>query len=114
MPIRIFSNISILGSQRFLELDNTKVGKSIKRVTNGVRVNRDNDNTADFKVSEGLRSDNRILNVTIENLNAADSIIRETGVAKEIAILTRKYILETASVDGKNKPIYDSRYRPEI
>ena len=112
MPIRIIHNISSLKTQRFLEL-NSEVKKSIEQVATGIRINRGSD-AIYLKVSKGLRSDNRILNVTIENLNAADSTIRETDVAKEIAILTRKYILETASGDRENKPIYDSGFRPEI
>ena len=102
MPIKIFRDVSTLGTQRLLELNNTKVERPIKRAANDIRINRDGDNAVDFKVSEGLLSDNRTLNVTIENLIAADSTIRETDIAKKIANLTRKYILETASVvNGK-------------
>ena len=95
--IKVFRNMLSLNAQRFLA-PNTAVKKSVEQITNGIRINRDSDNTADFKVSEGLRSDSRILNITIENLSAADSTVFETDIAKEIAILTRKYILETPSV----------------
>ena len=102
MPNRVFRDVSTLGTQRLLESNNIKVGRLIKRVTNDIRINSDSNDTVDFKVSEGLRSDNRMLNVTLENISAADSTIRETDIAKKIAILTRKYILETASViNGK-------------
>jgi len=92
MSIKVFRNISSLNAQRFLA-PNTAVKKSVEQSTNGIRINRSSDNDVDFKVSEELSSDNRILNVAIENLSAADSTTREKDIAREIAILTRNYIL---------------------
>ena len=97
MSIRVFRNISSLNAQSFLA-QNTAVKKPVERAASGIKVNRGRDDAVDFKVSEGLRSDSRILNITIENLSAADSTTRDTDIAKEIAILTRQYIQITASV----------------
>ncbi|MEE9258073.1 MAG: flagellin, partial [Nitrospinaceae bacterium] len=38
------------------------------------------------------------LNVTVENLAAADSTIRDADIAEEIALLTRNQIITEASV----------------
>ena len=101
MPIRIFRNISALSAQRFSESNTTKFGGSVERVASGIKRNRDSDDAVDIKASEGLHPDDRIFNIKTENLSAADSTITETDIAKEIAILTRKYILETASIYTK-------------
>ena len=95
MPIRIFCDISTLGTQRISE-PNNNIDKPVEQ-SNGIRINRGRDDSSDFKISEGLNAGNRILQVTRENLNAASSTIQERDVAKKIAILTRNYILETAS-----------------
>jgi len=102
MSIRIFRNASILGAQRFLESDTAKAGGSIKRVVSGGILNQRN---GDAVCLEGLSTGNRSLKVTIENLNAADSTIQGTDIAKKIAVLTRDYILETEHQSPwKNKP----------
>ena len=93
MSIRIFRNASILGAQRFLESDTAKAGGSVKRMASGGILNQRN---GDAVCLEGLSTGNRSLKVTIENLRAADSTICETDIAKEIATLTRRYIIGTA------------------
>ena len=97
MPIRISRNISTLCAERVLQ-SKTAVSRFVEQVADGTKINRVEGDPIDFNVSEGLRSDNQILNVTIENLSAANSTTRETAVAKEIAILTRKYVLQTSSI----------------
>ena len=95
MSIRVFRNMSSLNAQSFLA-QNTAVKKPVERAASGTKVNRGRDGAVDFKVSEGLRSDTRTLKITIENLRAADSTICETDIAKEIATLTRRYIIGAA------------------
>ena len=113
MSIKVFRNMLSLNAQRFLA-PNTAIKKSVGQITNDIRINRSSDDAVDFKVSGELRSDNRIINIAMENLSAADSTIRETGIAKEIAILTRNHILGTASVTMEEQTDLRTKHQPNI
>ena len=96
MPIRIFNNTASVNAQRLLGVNNDRLALSVERISSGLRINRGADDAAGLAISEGLRSDTRTLKVTIENLRAADLTICETDIAKEIATLTRRYIIGAA------------------
>ena len=97
MPTKISRDIPSLGTEKFLQ-SKTVVNKFVDQVGNSTKINRGKDDSIGFNAFEGLRSGNKILNVTIENLSAADSTTHGKTIAKEIAILTRKYILQTTSI----------------
>ena len=112
MPISMPHNISSFGARCLLEPNTAKIGGTVKHVANDIKVNRGSNDTVSLPVSK-KSSTGAALMVTIENLSAADSAFREMDIAKEIAILTKNYILETAPVAMDNKPIYRLRYQPD-
>mgnify|MGYP001403603003 CR=1 FL=1 len=96
MAIKISRVSSTLGTQIFLNT-NTAINSSTERVENSSKINRIFNDTVDFKVSKEPRSENLILSALIENQNAAESTTLGTVNPKEIAILTKNYILKTYS-----------------
>ena len=78
MAISISKDTPILGTQRFLK-SNTTINNSTERTGNGSNINRVIDDAV------------------VENRNAAESTITETANPKEIAILTKNYMLKDYS-----------------
>jgi flagellin len=75
MPLRIFNNVTSLNTQRALDTNNNRVGRTVERIASGIRVNRAADDTASFSISESLRSDTRALKQAGRNVNAAVSLV---------------------------------------
>ena len=96
MSIRAFHNESTLGAHRFLK-SNSKVDELNKQVADSTRLHIASDDVVDYKVSKSLGTNSRTLKVTIENLDAADSTVPATYLAKEIATLTQSYIIKKKS-----------------
>ena len=102
MPIKVSQDMSSLGTQRFFK-SNSAINNSAKPEKNVAKIDRVAGDTVNFKVSKGPRSKNRILSIVAENLNAADSINCGTAKPKEIAVLTKNYILKTSSASMKSQ-----------
>ena len=100
MSIRAFHNESTLGAHRFLK-SNSKVENLNKQVADSTRLHIVSDDVVNFKVSKSLGTNSLTSKVTIENLDAADSTIPATCLAKEIATLTQNYIVKRKSVVTK-------------
>ena len=100
MSIRAFHNESTLGAHRFLK-SNSKVEELNKQVADSTRLHIVSDDVVNFKVSKSLGTNSLTSKVTIENLDAADSTIPATCLAKEIATLTQSYIIQRKSAVTK-------------
>ena len=96
MPIKVSQGMSTLGTQRFLK-SNTVINNSAKRMENRSKVDPIIDDTVNLKVSTEPHSKNRILSILVENRNAAESTIPDTANPKEIAVLTKNYVLKNYS-----------------
>ena len=96
MPIRISRDIPTLDAKRFLESNTTKIGESVRGATSDIRLGQGRGDTVNLPVSEELINSKLASKVTVENFYAADSTFREANIFKEIAMLTRNYILRTA------------------
>jgi len=75
MAVRIFNNITSLNAQRHLGINNQRLAQSIERVSSGLRINKAGDDVAGLAVSEKLRSDIRVLQQGLRNLNDGLSMI---------------------------------------
>lgn len=62
-------------AQRFLGINNERVGRSLERVAFGTRVNKGSDDVAGLAISESLRSDIRTLRQAERNANDGISLI---------------------------------------
>ena len=75
MAVRIFNNITSLNAQRHLGINNQRLAQSIERVSSGLRINKAGDDVAGLAISEKLRSDVRVLQQGLRNLNDGLSMI---------------------------------------
>ena len=75
MAVRIFNNITSLNAQRHLGINNQRLAQSIERVSSGLRINKAADDVAGLAISEKLRSDIRVLQQGLRNLNDGLSMI---------------------------------------
>ncbi len=76
MPIRIFSNISSINSQRHLGNSNSMVGKSLERISSGIRIRTAADDGAGLAITETLRADVQALKQASRNVNDGISLIQ--------------------------------------
>ncbi len=75
MAVRIFNNIASLNAQRHLGINNLRLAQSIERISSGLRINKAGDDVAGLAISEKLRSDIRVLQQGLRNLNDGLSMI---------------------------------------
>jgi flagellin len=81
MAVRIFNNITSLNAQRHLGINNQRLAQSIERVSSGLRINKAADDVAGLAISEKLRSDVRVLQQGLRNLNDGLSMINVVEAA---------------------------------
>ena len=72
MGLRVNTNVASLNAQRHLYNTTTRFGKSMERLSSGLRINRSGDDAAGLAISESLKSDIRALQQA--SRNAADGI----------------------------------------
>ncbi|MBT5470841.1 MAG: flagellin FliC [Nitrospina sp.] len=89
-------------AQRFLGINNERVGRSIERVAFGTRVNKGADDVAGLAISESLRSDIRTLRQGERNANDGVSLINviEGALNVQSNILIRLRELATQASSG--------------
>ncbi len=75
MAVRIFNNLASLNAQRHLGINNQRLAQSIERVSSGLRINKAADDVAGLAISEKLRSDIRVLQQGLRNLNDGLSMV---------------------------------------
>ncbi|MBC8286767.1 MAG: flagellin FliC [Nitrospinae bacterium] len=98
----IITNTLSNTAQRFLDINNKRVGQSIERISFGTRVNRGADNVASLAVSESLRSDVRALRQGSRNLNDGISMINiiEGALNEQAGAFIRLKELATQGASG--------------
>ncbi len=72
MGLRVNTNVASLNAQRHLYDTTARFGKSMERLSSGLRINRSGDDAAGLAISESLKSDIRALQQA--SRNAADGI----------------------------------------
>lgn len=72
MGLRVNTNVASLNAQRHLYNTTARFGKSMERLSSGLRINRSGDDAAGLAISESLKSDIRALQQA--SRNAADGI----------------------------------------
>lgn len=74
--LTINTNLASLNSQRALDLSHSKLGKSITRLSSGIKVSGGSDGVGELALSENIRSDVRALQQGARNLNDGLSLVR--------------------------------------
>ncbi len=72
MAIRIYQNVMSLNSQRHLGTSQSQLGKSIERLSSGLRINHAADDASGLAISEKLRG--QIAGLQRASMNAQDGI----------------------------------------
>src|SRR6476661_8368313 len=76
MGIRINTNIEALNAQRNLSATAVSFGKSVEKLSSGLRINRAADDAAGLVISEKLRGQVRGLNQAVRNAQDGISMIQ--------------------------------------
>ena len=80
MPLRINTNITALNAWRYLGITDQNLGRSIERLSSGLRVNRAADDPAAFVTSEYMRSTIAGIGQAIANVGDAISMLQTIRV----------------------------------
>ena len=102
MGIRINTNVSSINTRRHLANSTAQFGKSLEKLSSGLRINRAGDDAAGLAISEGLKSDIRALDQAARNAADGISLIQTAeGSMDEVSnILLRMKELAEQSLNG--------------
>ncbi|MEA3402304.1 MAG: flagellin, partial [Armatimonadota bacterium] len=103
---RINHNISSINAQRNLEINSSRIGRSIERLASGLRINRGADDPAGLVISELLRAQVSGLDVAEQNASQGVNLIKTAeGALDEVSGLLRQMrdlAVDAASDSNKN------------
>ena len=102
MGIRINTNVSSINTRRHLANSTNMMGKSMEKLSSGLRINRAGDDAAGLAISENLKSDVRALDQAARNAADGISMIQTAeGSLDEVSnILLRMKELAEQSLNG--------------
>ena len=102
MALVVNTNVSSLAAQRNLSINQAPLGRSVERLSSGLRITRAADDAAGLGVSETLRAQIRSINQA--NRNAGDGIsltqVADGAAATVGSLLSRMRELATQSASG--------------
>ena len=95
-------NMTALNANRYLGMNNTKLGKSLEKLSSGFAINRAGDNAAGLAVSEKMRSQINGMTQGVKNAQDGISMIQtfEGALTETDSILQRMKTLATQSANG--------------
>ncbi len=106
MALVVNTNIEALNAQRNLNVNNNKLGKSIQRLSSGLRINSAADDAAGLSIATKFQAQVRGSNQAIRNANNAISLVQvaEGGIDTITNILQRlrELAVQAASDDNTN------------
>jgi len=102
--MRINANMSALNTHRQLSANQVNTGRSVERLSSGLRINRAGDDAAGLAISEKMRGQIRGLNQSTRNAQDGISLIQtaEGALNETHAILQRMRELATQSANDTN------------
>jgi flagellin len=104
MSVRINTNIEALNAQRNIGITAAQFGKSVEKLSSGLRINRASDDAAGLGISETLRSQVNGLNQAVRNAQDGISLIQTgEGALNEVhSMLQRIRELAVQYANGTN------------
>jgi len=102
MAVVIGTNVASLGAQKNLEKSQGMLGKSMARLSSGLRINSASDDAAGLAISESLRGQTRSLQQASRNAGDGVSLLQTAeGALNEVSgVLVRMRELATQSSNG--------------
>lgn len=102
MGIRINTNVASTNTRRHLYNSTVAFGKSMEKLSSGLRINRAGDDAAGLAISEGLKADIRALDQASRNAADGISLIQtgEGAMDEMSTILLRMKELAEQSMNG--------------
>ncbi len=102
MSLSIATNVASLNAQRNLSASQFSLGKSMQRLSSGLRINTAADDCAGLAISENMRGQIRSTNQAMKNASDGISLIQtaEGALNETSAILIRMRELATQSATG--------------
>ena len=116
MGVRINTNIEALIAQRNLAVTAASLGKSVEKLSSGLRINRAADDAAGLGISETLRAQVRGLNQASRNAQDAISMVQTAeGALNEVhAMLQRIRELAVQYNNGTNSAASKASIKAEV
>ncbi|HAK87958.1 MAG: hypothetical protein A2X55_12355 [Nitrospirae bacterium GWB2_47_37] len=104
MALIVNSNIAAVNAQRNLGANNTQLGKSLEKLSSGLRINRAADDAAGLAIATKLNAQVKGLNQAVRNVNNAISLVQtaEGGYNTITNILQRMRELAVQSSSDEN------------
>jgi flagellin len=110
MGLRVNNNIAAFNAYRNLSATDSAMGKSLEKLSSGLRINRAADDAAGLAISEGLRSQIGGLKVAARNAQDGISVVQTaegaltevTSMLQRMNDLTVQYHNGTQSTDSQN------------
>ena len=95
-------NMTALNANRYLGMNNTKLGKSLEKLSSGFAINRAGDNAAGLAVSEKMRSQIAGMTQGVKNAQDGISMVQtfEGALTETDSILQRMKTLATQAANG--------------
>jgi flagellin len=102
MGLRIQNNIAAMNAHRNLTVSDTRLSKSLEKLSSGYRVNNAADDAAGLAISQRFRAQIASLKVAQRNVSEANAMLQvaEGGMDKVGEILTRMKELATQAASG--------------
>ncbi len=88
MGLRVNTNLASINAQRNLYNTGVKLGRSMEKLSSGLRINRAGDDAAGLAISESLKSDIRSLQQASRNANDGISMVQTAeGALDEVSTI---------------------------
>jgi flagellin len=102
MSFRVNTNVASLQSREYLRQTSESQGKTINRVTSGLRIIASGDDAAGLAIANGFRSDQAVLSQGVRNANDGLSTLQtlDGGINNISKLLDRARTLATQSASG--------------
>jgi flagellin len=114
--MRINHNISALNAWRALDNVNTSMGKTLEKLSSGLRINRAGDDAAGLAISEKMRGQIKGLDMAVKNSQDAISLIQtaEGALTETHSILQRMRELAVQAASDTNINVDREQIQAEI
>jgi flagellin len=114
--MRINHNISALNAWRSLDQVNSSMGKTLEKLSSGLRINRAGDDAAGLAISEKMRGQIKGLDMAVKNAQDAISLIQtaEGALTETHSILQRMRELADQAASDTNTNVDRNQIQEEI